>query len=80
MTGRLKDSIENLYETFGKYHSGPIMSGSPNYNDLGIWNRLIFEKPLRELGEEDLSRFTKKAITTWGNANDYKPPQWTFTT
>ena len=72
MTERLENSVENLYETFEKYHSGPTMSGSPNYDDLRTWNRLIFKKPLRELDEDDLSRFTGKAITTWGNANDYK--------
>ncbi len=25
-----------------------------------------------KLNEDDLSRFTGKAMTTWGNANDYK--------
>lgn len=72
MTEKLKNSVEKLYETFEKYHSGPTMIGSPNYDDLRTWNRLIFKKPLRELDEDDLSRFTGKAITTWGNANDYK--------
>lgn len=72
MTERLKKSVEKLYETFEMYHSGPTMTGSQNYDDLGTWNRLIFRKPLQELNEDDLSRFTGKAITTWGNANDYK--------
>lgn len=73
MTERLKNSVEKLYETFEKYHSGPNMIGSSNYGkELDTWNRLIFKKPLRELDEDDLSRFTGKVITTWGNTNDYK--------
>ncbi len=72
MTERLKNSIEKLYETFQKYHSESTMIGSPNYDDLNTWNKLIFKKPLRELDEDDLSLFTGKAMTTWGTDNDYK--------
>ncbi|MEL6537675.1 MAG: hypothetical protein AAFQ98_19800 [Bacteroidota bacterium] len=72
MTDRLKNSIERLYNTFQKYPSGPTMVGSPHYEDLADWNRSLFQKPLRELTSDDLSRFTGKAITTWGNSEDYK--------
>jgi hypothetical protein len=72
MTERLKNNIEKLYETFEKYHSNSAMNGSPNYDDLDKWNKELFSKPLRELDEDDLSRFTGKAMTTWGSANDYK--------
>ncbi len=72
MTSRLKNNIKKLYETFEKYHSGPIMSGSPLYEDLDKWNKELFSKPLEKLNEDDLSRFTGKAMTTWGNVNDYK--------
>ena len=48
------------------------MIGSSNYDSLDTWNRMIFKKPLRELDEDDLSRFAGKAITTWGTANDFK--------
>lgn len=73
MTERLKNSVENLYVVFEKYHSESTMVGSSNYGrELDTWNRLIFKKSLRELDEDDLSRFTGKAITTWGNINDYK--------
>lgn len=72
MTLRLKNNIKKLYETFEKYHSNSNMNGSPNYDDLNKWNDELFSKSLTELTEDDLSRFTGKAITTWGNANDYK--------
>lgn len=72
MTERLKNNIKDLYETFGKYHSNQNMDGSPIYENLGKWNTELFSKPLTELDEDDLSRFTGKAMTTWGNANDYK--------
>ena len=72
MTERLKNSIEALYETFQRYLSNSNMNGSPVYGHLNEWNKELFSKPLRELDEDDLSRFAAKAITTWGNTNDYK--------
>jgi hypothetical protein len=72
MTDRLKNNIEKLYETFEKYHSNSAMNGSPNYDDLVKWNKELFSKPLPELNEDDLSRFSGKVMTTWGTANDYK--------
>ncbi len=72
MTSRLKNNIKELYETFDKYHSNSNMNGSPNYDELDKWNKELFSKPLQELDENDLSRFTGKAMTTWGTANDYK--------
>ena len=71
MTEKLKHNIENLYKVFGKY-GATDMTGSPLYEDLPKWNREILSKPLRELDENDLRRFTGKARTTWGSANDYK--------
>lgn len=72
MTERVTNSIERLYETFEKYRSNSNMNGSPVYGDLAEWNTELFAKPLRELTEDDLSRFTGKAISTWGEAIDYK--------
>tara|TARA_Y100001934_G_C12149339_1_gene676500 strand:- start:179 stop:922 length:744 start_codon:yes stop_codon:yes gene_type:complete len=71
MTEKLKHNIEDLYKIFAKY-GATDMTGSPLYEDLPKWNREILAKPLRELDEDDLSRFTGKAITTWGSATDYK--------
>ena len=58
-------------QVFAKY-GATDMTGSSAYEDLPKWNKEILSKPLRELDENDLSRFTGKAITTWGSANDYK--------
>jgi hypothetical protein len=71
MTDKLKHSIENLYNVFAKY-AAIDMTGSPLYDDLSKWNKKILSKPLSELDEGDLSRFTGSAITTWGSAIDYK--------
>jgi hypothetical protein len=72
MTPRLKISIDNLYDTFSKYQANSNMHGSPNYDDLDAWNKDLFVKQLRELTAVDLSRFLGKAMTTWGDTNDYK--------
>ena len=71
MTDKLKHNIENLYKVFAKY-GATDMTGSLLYEDLPKWNKEIFSKPLEELDENDLSRYTAKAMTTWGSANDYK--------
>ncbi|UII22219.1 hypothetical protein [Fulvivirga ligni] len=71
MNEQLRDSIEDLYRVFQKYEARD-MSGSPLYADLHKWNRELLSKPLRELDENDLSRFTGKCITTWGSIADYK--------
>ena len=72
MRVRLRDSIDNLYTVFGKYHGNPKMKGSPVYGHLDTWNSCLFSRRLNELDEEDLFRFTGKAMTTWGEVEDYK--------
>ena len=69
---RLQKSIETLYAVFGKYHGNPKMAGSSAYGNLDQWNRDLFYKSLHQLDEDDLSGFTGKAITTWGEVEDYK--------
>lgn len=48
------------------------MKGSPLYADLEKWNRDLFSKKLRELSADDLSLFSGKVITTWGDIDDMK--------
>lgn len=67
----LTQSLESLYGEFAKYPASD-MSGSPAYEDLSEWNKELLSKPLRELTENDLSRYVGKAMTTWGNAVDFK--------
>lgn len=72
MTPQLKIAIEQLYEVFAKYPGNPAMEGSSNYDDLETWNKELFAKKMKELSASDLSRFAGKAMTTWGDVNDYK--------
>ncbi|TRZ41619.1 hypothetical protein [Robertkochia solimangrovi] len=72
MTSRLAESIQSLYKIFEKYHPNSNMSGSSNYDALKLWNEELFSKPLAKLNDDDLSRYAGKAITTWGEPNDYK--------
>jgi predicted ATPase len=72
MTDRLKISIEKLYDTFAKYQGLSKMEGSPHYDDLNTWNKELRSKKLKELTDEDLSRFAGKVILTWGDENDYR--------
>lgn len=72
MTDRLKISIEKLYVTFAKYQGLSKLEGSPLYDDLDTWNKQLRSKNLRDLTEEDLSRFAGKVILTWGDQNDYR--------
>lgn len=73
MNLELHEAIEQLYKVFNKYPANPDMDGSPMYHDLAQWNRALLAKPLRELSmEEDLNIYYAKAMTTWGDVNDFK--------
>ena len=72
MSSQLQIAIEKLYEVFAKYPGNAFMQGSLNYDSLDAWNRELFSKKLKELSASDLSRFAGKAMTTWGDVNDYK--------
>ena len=73
MNPELYEAIEQLYKVFNKYPANPNMDGSPMYHDLAQWNRALLAKPLRELSmEEDLNVYYAKAMTTWGDVNDFK--------
>lgn len=67
----LESSVERLYETFSTYPLVENMKGCPccvsetDKEELHI-------RPLRDLEENDLSRYTFKALTTWGNLEDFK--------
>lgn len=71
MTEELKIAIEELYKTFGKYPFKSTMEGCPccvSDKDKST----LHSKRLRELEDDDISRYTFKAITTWGDVNDFK--------
>ena len=71
MTSEFEIATENLYKTFSKYPFKSTIEGCPccvSDSDKST----LHSKPLRELEDEDLSRYAFKAMTTWGDVNDYK--------
>ena len=72
MIPRLDAAINSLYEIFSMYPGNPKMDKSPVYGNAASWNEALYQKPLRTLSPDDLSRFAGKAISTWGTVEDYK--------
>lgn len=71
MTNEFEISKENLYSTFSKYPFKSSIEGCPcciSDSDKST----LHSKQLRELEDEDLSRYAFKAMTTWDDVNDYK--------
>lgn len=71
MRDKFEIAKENLYSTFSKYSFKSSMEGCPCCVS-SLDNSTLYSKPLRELEDEDLSRYAFKAMTTWGDVNDYK--------
>ncbi|WP_300487168.1 hypothetical protein [Flavobacterium sp.] len=71
MTDELKTAIERLYATFSCYPANGTMEGCPCCVSATDKEK-IHTKPLRQLDGEDLSRYAFKALTTWGNTDDFK--------
>ena len=71
MTNELEIATENLYKTFSKYPFKSTIEGCPccvTDSDKST----LHSKQLRELEDEDLSRYAFKAMSTWGDVKDYK--------
>ncbi|UKB85023.1 hypothetical protein LF887_05180 [Chryseobacterium sp. MEBOG06] len=67
----LELSVHKLYETFSVYPLREKIEGCP----CCISNEdkeCIHSQPLKKLSAEDLSRYVFKAMTTWGNTDDFK--------
>lgn len=71
MTDDLKISIENLYSTFSIYPFKSTMDGCPCCVSNSDKEKMHL-KQLKELDGEDLSRYAFKAMTTWGDTDDFK--------
>ena len=71
MTEELKRAIEDLYSTFDKYLLKSHTDGCPCCVSDSDKER-THSKQLRKLEADDLSRYTFKAMTTWGNVEDFK--------
>lgn len=73
MRNKLTEIIKQLYRVFSNYPGNPQMTGISAYGEkIKDWNRALFSKPLSELNDDDLSRFTGKVMTTWGGIDDLK--------
>lgn len=71
MTKDFKIAIEELYKTFAKYPFKSTIEGCPCcVSDTD--KSTLHSKQLRELEDEDISRYAFKAMTTWGDVNDFK--------
>ncbi|MEJ5105015.1 hypothetical protein WH267_14870 [Chryseobacterium sp. MYb328] len=67
----LELSVEHLYETFSVYPLVEKINGCPCCVSETDKEKLHI-MPLRDLEENDLSRYAFKALTTWGNIEDFK--------
>ena len=71
MSEHFNIAIENLYLTFSKYPFKSTIKGCPCC--VSDSDKLtLHSKSLRELDDEDISRYAFKAMTTWGDVYDYK--------
>lgn len=62
---------EQLYRIFSRYPFPANMQGCPCCVS-GEHLQLLRSKPLRQLGDHELSRYAFKAMTTWGTTEDFK--------
>jgi hypothetical protein len=70
-TKELNASIEKLYATFARYPLRASMDACPccvTDEDMGR----LCSKELRGLEENDISLYAYKAMTTWGDVEDFK--------
>jgi hypothetical protein len=67
----LKSAIEGLYRTFSRYPLPPHVDGCPHcVSDKD--HALLYSKELRDLGPDELKRYAFKAMSTWGDEDDFR--------
>lgn len=67
----LEHAVADLYEIFGRYPRPSRVEGCPHC--VGANESATFcRTPLREVTDEMISRYAFKAMTTWGEVDDYK--------
>lgn len=67
----LRDAIARLYDSFASYKLAPHVDGCPHCTSDAD-HASIHAAPLRQLTADHLSRYAFKAMTTWGNAKDFR--------
>jgi hypothetical protein len=71
MTTDLKIAIQNLYEQFSNYPLRRDIEGCPCCVHE-VDKQQLSSKVLTKLTADDLSHYVFKAMTTWGDTNDFK--------
>lgn len=71
MTPELKTAITNLYTTFSQYPFRPEIDGCPCCVTAQD-QRKLSAKALNLMESEDISHYSFKAMTTWGDVKDFK--------
>ena len=71
MTSELRDAVDGLYAAFARYARLPPPPFQET-NDQSGWADVLGAKPLRQLTPTDLERLARKAMTTWGTADDFR--------
>ncbi len=67
----LQSAINNLYATFSHYPLRAHLVGCPHcFGEAD--NQRLHSAPLREMTERDLTMFSWKTMTTWGDVQDFK--------
>lgn len=64
-------SVHELYRVFAPYRSTGHPIGCPccvKAEDVSV----LFSRPLERLSADDLRRFSRKVLTTWGDVRDFK--------
>ncbi len=67
-----QERINNIYEVFAKYTLNGKLDACPCGCISEKDEKKIYAKKLKELTENDLTYYARKAMTTWGNVFDYK--------
>ena len=71
MTELLRNAISQLYVCFSQYPLKSKIDGCPHC-ELGIAEAGLHNKPLESLSWDDLKIFSFKAMTTFGDLDDFK--------
>jgi hypothetical protein len=68
---RLRQAIEDLYTVFAGYALPPHVEGCAHCV-FEADHKLLYSADLRHLHPGDLEKYARKAMTTWGDPNDFR--------
>jgi len=71
-SGAIATAVEQLYRVFDRYPGLSQMEACPCGCMYSVDQASIRAHPLRELTSDDLDHYVSKAMTTWGDEDDYR--------